>query len=65
MNGDRGEAGVAIGLSQFTLHGRVYVTREDPTDAVERVNRGFIWGISRRFGGFLPIRAPGRRGTVR
>lgn len=62
----RGEvlAGMAIGA--FRLTGTGFLAEETVADGSRRRNQGFLWSLSRDFGGWLPfISAPVRRGVVR
>ena len=55
-----------VELARFIIRGEVFETTERLATGLERTNRGFMWSISRSFGGLLPIvTATQRRGVIR
>jgi hypothetical protein len=60
------EAGVLLTIGQFFVEATAYQIDEELVSGGERINRGFSWSISRRFGGWLPIWTGTRpRGVIR
>ncbi len=55
-----------IRLLGFIVEGRGFESSERILGGIERINRGVVWSISRRFAGWLPIvTGAGPRGVIR
>ncbi|MCP4900630.1 MAG: hypothetical protein GY906_27010 [bacterium] len=66
VDGSRFQSSVEVNFGRFLFRGDVFQTIERQVAGIERVNRGFSWSLSRRFGGLLPlVTGPQRKGVIR
>lgn len=67
VDGRRAEGSALFRIGEFVLSGSAYWYREvEAGTGSVTTNRGFVWNLTREFGGWLPfISAPIRRGVVR
>lgn len=66
LESERVEGGVEIRIGQIVLRGSAFESRQQLEQGPERINRGIVWSISRRFRGWLPIvSSVERRGVIR
>ena len=65
LRGRRYEAQADVRVGAFVLRGQVFDTTEQSAE-LERVNRGFVFSLSRQFAGWLPIvTGPPEGGVIR